>query len=58
MLDIIFNNKIYDLGTFNTAFLVYNIFPEAVMRGGDMVSLIEARRDAINAAIERFNADY
>jgi hypothetical protein len=59
MLDIIFNNKIFDLGTFNTAFLVHDIFPAAVStRGGDMVSLIEARRDAINAAIDKFNESY
>jgi len=59
MLDIIFNNKIYDLGTFNTNFLVHDIFPTAVStRNGDMVALIESRRDAINAAIDKFNQDY
>ena len=59
MLDIIFNNKIYDLGTFNTNFLVHDIFPEAVSKhNGNMMSVIEARRDKINIAIEKFNQNY
>ena len=59
MLDIIFNNKNYDLGTFNTSFLVHDIFPKSVSTsGGNMVSLIESRKGAINAAIEKFNGSY
>ena len=59
MLDIIFNNKIYDIGTFNTNLQTYDIFWAAVNnRRTDLMSLIEAREGAITAAIERFNEDY
>ena len=59
MLDIIFNNKIYDIGTFNTSLLVFDIFWAAVaQRRESMTSLIDERREAINIAIANFNADF
>ncbi|MCL1857946.1 MAG: hypothetical protein FWF92_01765 [Oscillospiraceae bacterium] len=59
MLDIIFNNRNYDIGTFNTNLLVYDIFYSAVAdKKTSLVSLMDSRSGAIDAAIDKFNADY
>lgn len=59
MLDIIFNNRNYDIGTFNTNLSVYDIFYSAVAdKKTSLVSLMDSRGGKINAAIDKFNADY
>ena len=59
MLDIIFSNRNYDIGTFNTGLMVYDIFYASVAdKKTALVSLMEARRGKIDAAIEKFNKDY
>jgi len=59
MLDIIFSNRNYDIGTFNTNLMVFDIFYASIAdKKTSLVSLIDKRRGKIDAALEKSNADY